>query len=167
MSMAIKPAGSGPAQGIDPSKMASKMMRDLDPDNSGSVNKDKFVSTLTDKGVSSADATKMYESIDTKKTGSITKSDIASAINSGSLKPPAGGPPPGGAGRAHGAGGGRPGGSEGAGEASSSSETYEAADVNKDGTVSAEEALLYSLKSESSASKPATDALGKNVDTKV
>ena len=56
--------------------MASKMMTDLDPNNSGSVSKDKFVSALTAKGVSSADATKVYDSIDTKSTGSITKSDI-------------------------------------------------------------------------------------------
>ena len=43
---------------------------------------------MTAKGVSSADATKVYDSIDTKSTGSITKSDIESAITSGSLTPP-------------------------------------------------------------------------------
>lgn len=174
MSMSINAAGSGATQSFDPSKMASrmasKMMSDLDPDNTGSVSKDKFVSTLTAKGVSSADATKMYDSIDTKKTGSITKSDIESSIKSGSLKPPAGAPS-GGAGRPQGSGGAeapaKSGASAGASQAgsSTSSKTYEAADTNQDGTVSSEEALLYSLKSESSASKSATNALGKNIDT--
>lgn len=172
MSMSVSATGSGNVQGFDPgkmaSRMASKMMGDLDPNNTGSVSKDNFVSSLTAKGLSSADATKMYDSIDTKKTGSITKSDIESAIKSGSLKPPAAAPP-GGAGKAHGAGGAKSGGAEGAGEAgaSTSSKTYEAADTNKDGTVSSEEALIYASKSESSASTSATSALGKNVDTKV
>jgi hypothetical protein len=172
MSMAIKAAGSGAAHGFDASKMASKiaskMMSDLDPDNTGSVSKDQFVSALTAKGVSSADATKMYDSIDTKKAGSITKSDIESAVKSGSLKPPAGGPA-GGSGRPHGPGGAGPGGPAGAGPAgsSASSKTYDAADTNEDGTVSSEEELLYALKSELSANKPATNALGKNIDTTV
>ncbi len=172
MSISVNAAGSGTVQGFDPSKMASKiaakMMRDLDPNNTGSVSKDTFISALTAKGVSSADATKQYDAIDTKKTGSITKSDIETAIKSGSLKPPAGGPA-GKPGRAHGHGGGESGGAKGAGEAASgsSSKTYDAADTNKDGTVSSEEALLYALKSEASASKPASDSLGKNVDTKV
>lgn len=179
MSMSINAAGSGNMQGFDPSKMASnmasKMMSDLDPNNSGSVTKDKFVSALTAKGVSSAEAIKMYDSIDTKSTGSITKSDIESAIKSGSLKPPSGGPS-GGAGRPHGPGGagapGGSGGSTGASQAgsSTSSKSYEAADTNHDGTVSSEEAALYALKhpsDESSASKPATNVLGKTIDTKV
>lgn len=173
MSMSVNAAASGNMQGFDPSKMASrmasKMMSDLDPSNSGTVTKDKFISTLTAKGVSSADATKMYDSIDTKKTGSITKSDIESAIKSGSLKPPAGGPS-GGAGRPHGPGG--PGGSTGASQAgsSTSAKSYEAADTNQDGTVSSEEAALYALKhpsDQSSGSKPSTNVLGTNIDTKV
>jgi len=178
MSMAINATSSGNMPGFDPSKMASmmasKMMSDLDPNNSGTVTKDKFVSTLTAKGMSSTDATKMYYSIDTKGTGSITKSDIESAIKSGSLKPPAGGPP-GGAGRSHGArSAGAAGGSAGSAGASKtgssdSSKSYEAADTNQDGTVSSLEAAIYSLKHrsvESSASKSATTVIGKTVDTK-
>jgi len=151
--------------------MATKMMSDLDPENTGSVTKDKFLTALTSKGVSSADATKMYDSIDTKNTGSITKSDIESAIKSGGLKAPAGAPS-GGAGRALGTGaaGAPAGGAGGASEAgsSTSSKSYEAADTNQDGTVSSEEAALYSLKhasDESSVSKLATNVLGKNIDT--
>ena len=151
MSMSVNAIGNGSARGFNPSQMASmmasKLMSDLDPNNTGSVTKDQFMSALTAKGVSSADASKMYDSIDTKKTGSITKSDIVSAIKSGSLKPPAGGPPGGVAG-AHGPGGaGAPGGPGGARSASqsgssTSSQTYAAADINHDGTVSPEEAAL-------------------------
>lgn len=170
MSMSVSATGSSTVQGFDKSKMAStiasKMMSDLDPDNTGSVTKDKFVSALTSKGVSSADATKQYDAIDTNKTGSIKKSDIESAIKSGSLKPPAGGPA-GGAKRPPESGSAQAGGSAGASQASSSSssKTYEAADTNEDGTVSSAEALLYAVKSESSASKTATSAIGKNIDT--
>lgn len=88
MSMSISSVGSGSSGGFDPSMMASKMMNDLDPNNTGNVTKDQFVSGLTAKGMTTADATKMYDSIDTKKAGSITKSDIETAIKTGNLKPP-------------------------------------------------------------------------------
>src|SRR5665647_641608 len=130
MSMSISSVGSGSSGGFDPSKMASmmasKMMNDLDPNNTGKVTKDQFISTLTAKGVSSTDATKMYDSIDSKGSGSITKSDIETAIKNGNLKPPSGGPQ----GGTRGAGA-----PDGAGGASSSSKNYDAADTNKDGVV--------------------------------
>ena len=181
MSLSISPAGIGSGGGFDPSKMASKMasrmMGDLDPNNTGKVTKDQFVSELTAKGVSSADAAKMFDSIDSKKTGSIGKSDIEAAIKNGNLKPPSGGPrgagKPGGPGGAAGAG--KPRGSGGAGGAgksggsSSTSTKYAAADTNQDGVVSDQEALVYSLKhvsvSTTAGTKTDSSALGKNVDT--
>jgi hypothetical protein len=153
------------------SKMASKMMNDLDPNNTGKVTKDQFVSGLTAKGVSTADATKMYDTIDTKKTGSIGKSDIEAAIKSGNLKPPSGGPPggPRGAGGPGGAGKpGGPGGAGGAGGASNSSQTYAAADTNKDGVVSGQEAAVYAISHPSAVATESTKTdpskLGQNVD---
>jgi hypothetical protein len=176
MSISISSIASGGSSSFDPSKMASKiaskMMSELDPNNTGKVTKDQFVSALTTKGVSSTDATKMYESIDTQGSGSITKSDIETAIKAGNLKPPSGGPQggpdgaggSGGAGKSRGAGG--PAG--GAGGASSSSKTYDAADTNQDGVVSAQEAAVYALKhtSASSTENTKTDPskLGKSVD---
>ena len=156
--------------GFNPSKMASKMaekmMSDFDPNNTGKVTKDQFMSGLTAKGVSSADATKMYSSIDTKGTGSITKSDIETAIKNGNLKPPSGGPQ----GGTRGAGA-PPGGAGAPGGASSSSKTYDAADTNKDGVVSAQEALIYALKQSTSSatenSKTDPSKLGNNVDKQV
>lgn len=169
MSMSISPAGNGSGGGFDPSKMASmmasKMMSDLDPNNTGKVTKDQFISGLTAKGVSSADATKMYDSIDTKKTGSIGKSDIETAIKNGNLKPPSGGPQ----GGPRGAGG--PGGAGKSGGASSSSTTYAAADTNQDGVVSAQEAAIYAMKhpsvSTTDSTKTDPSKLGKNVDKMV
>jgi len=176
MSMSISSIGSG-SGGFDPSKMASmmasKMMSDLDPNNTGKVTKDQFVSGLTAKGVSTADATKMYDSIDTKKTGSITKSDIETAIKNGNLKPPSGGPQggprgaggPGGSGKSGGPGGG---GASGTGGASNSSQTYAAADTNKDGVVSAQEAAIYAISHPSTVATDSTKTdpskLGQNVD---
>ncbi len=170
MSMSINPVGNSNSNGFDPSKMASvmasKMMKDLDPNNTGKVTKDQFVSGMTGKGVSSADATKMYDAIDTKKTGSIGKSDIEAAINNGNLKPPSG--PQGGA-RGPGKHGGGPGGpGEKSGSANSSSTTYAAADTNQDGVVSVQEAAIYAVKhpSVTTTDNTKTDLskLGKNVD---
>lgn len=140
----------GISGGFDPTKMASmiasKMMSDLDPNNTGKVSKDQFVSAMTAKGLSSTDATKMYASIDTKGTGSITKSDIESAVKNGNLKPPSGGP----RGAPSGAGGaGGPGGAGGAGQKGGSAATstkYDKADLNQDGTVTSLEKMMYEIK---------------------
>ena len=169
MSMSISSVGNGISGGFDPSKMASKiaskMMSDLDPNNTGKVTKDQFISGLTAKGVSSADATKMYDAIDTKKLGSIGKSDIEAAIKDGKLKPPSGAPQ-GGPRKAGGHGGaGKSGG------ASDSSTTYVAADTNQDGVVSAVEAAIYALKHPSTSTTESTKTdpskLGNKVDVTV
>lgn len=172
MSLSISPVGSGSGGGFDPSKMASKiaskMMSDLDPDNTGKVTKDQFISGLTAKGVSSADATKMYDAIDTKKTGSIGKSDIEAAVKNGNLTPPSGSPQggSGGAGKPNGAGGAGGGGKSGG--ASSSSTSYAAADTNQDSVVSTQEAAIYAMKhpsvSTSDSTKTDPSKLSKNLD---
>lgn len=167
MSISISSVAGGSSSSFDPSnmatKMAAKMMNDLDPNNTGKVTKEQFISALTAKGVSSADATKMYDSIDTKGSGSITKSDIETSIKNGNLKPPSAdqqGGAPSGAGK-----------SGGAGDTSSSSQTYEAADTNKDGVVSAQEAAIYAIKHPSGSTTQSANTdqskLGKNVDRMV
>jgi hypothetical protein len=152
-------------------KMANQMMSDLDPNHTGKVTKDQFISGLASKGVSSADATKMFDAIDTKKTGTIDKSDIETAVKNGNMKPPSGGPQ----GGPRGAGGaGKPGGAGGAGVegksggTSSTSTNYAAADANQDGVVSAQEDALYAMKHPSipntDSTKTSPTKLGKNVD---
>jgi hypothetical protein len=137
------------------SRIASKMMTDLDANKDGGIDKKEFVTGLTSKGVSAEDAGKMFDAVDTRKTGSIDKADIESAVKSGALKPPAGGRPPGGP-RGPSAGGGN-------------AQSYDPADTNKDGTVTAQEALLYSMKHPSNPKLQSTDPgnLGNNVDKKV
>ena len=171
MSMSISAVCSGRGGGFDPSKMASMMANDLDPNNTDKVTKDQFVSGLTAKGVTTADATEMYDSIDTQKTGGITKSNIETAIQNGKLKPPSGAPQgdprsAGGPGESGKSGG--PGGAGGAGGASISSQTYAAADTIKDGAVSPQGAAIYARShpspapTESTKTKPSN--LGQNVD---
>ncbi len=161
MAMTIVGAGSAAGAGAgDPAKMAShiasRMMRDLDSNKDGSLDKSEFVQGLTSKGVSATDAEKTFDAIDTQKTGSISKADIEAAVKSGVVKPPPGGRAPAGA-------GGPP---PGCGAASKS---YDAADTNKDGTVSAQEALVYSIKNPSDTDNSTTDLakLGNNVDESV
>ncbi|MYN17518.1 EF-hand domain-containing protein [Rugamonas sp. FT107W] len=178
MTTAISGVSSGSTQAttFDPAKgaarFAAKVFTDLDADKDGKVNKDEFVSGLESKGVSADDATKQFDAIDTQKNGSITQSDLETAIKSGSFAPPrpngggeAGGPggPQGGqhAEGARGAGGGG-GGAGGVSSSGSSSKTYEAADTNKDGTVSAQEQLVYSIAHPDKTSD--ASKIGNNVD---
>ncbi|GJJ02674.1 hypothetical protein RugamoR64_32120 [Duganella rhizosphaerae] len=178
MTTAISGASSASTQAttFDPAKgaarFAAKVFTDLDADKDGKVNKDEFVSGLEKKGVSADDATKQFDAIDTQKNGSITQSDLETAIKSGTFAPPRPSGDAGGAGGAQGAQGGQgAGGARGAGggggaggvsSASSSTTTYEAADTNKDGTVSAQEQLVYSI----AHPDKTTDAskIGNNVD---
>jgi Ca2+-binding EF-hand superfamily protein len=164
MSTSISAIGNGSAPAADPaaraSRIAAKMMKDLDTNQDGSIDKKEFVTGLTAKGVSAADAAKQFDAIDTQKTGSISKADIATAIQSGALKPPAGGRPAGGGDKD---GGGKPGGAGGA-----ATKTYDPADTNQDGKVSEQEALVYSQK-QAQQTLQTTDPskLGSNVDQTV
>jgi len=162
-------SGSTPSSTFDPAKgaarFAAKVFGDLDADKDGKVNKDEFVSGLESKGVSADDATKQFDVIDTQKSGSITQSDLETAIKSGTFappKPPAGTGGPGGA--AGHQGGARP--AEGAGGVSSASnatKTYESADSNEDGAVSAQEQLVYD-NSHPSAKTSDSSKIGSNID---
>ena len=171
--MSISGIGSG--GGFDVSKMAStiasKMVKNLDTNSDGTLDKNEFVAGLTANGVSAADAAKQFDSIDTKKTGKITQADIESTIKNSIANggpPPGGksGPPPGGAP----AGGSAKGGTGQAGaSSSSSSKTYDKMDLNQDGTVTSIEEMTYELKhlnASSSDNKTTTQQIGSNVNVK-
>lgn len=169
-------SGIGSPGGLDVSKMAStiasKVVKNLDSNGDGTLEKKEFVAGLTANGISAADAAKQFDSIDTKKTGKISQTDIESAIKSSIAKggPPPGGkngpPPGGGAAGGHGPGGaGQTGGS-----ATTSTKTYDKEDINQDGTVTSAEALVYALKhpaEASSSNKTPTEKPGSNVNVKV
>ena len=134
--------------GFDVSKMASKIVKDLDANGDGGVDKSEFTKGMSAKGMSTDDAANKFDSIDTKKTGKITQSDIEVDLSTNA--PPAGGakgPPPRGAGPKSG------GASQG-----SSATTYDVKDTNKDGKVSAMEELVYEIKVASKESSKTTDA---------
>jgi EF hand len=163
MSNAIGAVTVKGARGVDPGRMAartaSRMMDELDTNKDGKVDKREFVSAMTAKGMTEEDAIKQFDAIDTQKTGSINKADITSAIRSGALKPPPGGRPPAGA---RPAGGPPPAGGN-------ASQSFAPADTNKDGTVDAQEAFVYSLMHEVKPNVETTDTskLGSNVDETV
>jgi Ca2+-binding EF-hand superfamily protein len=142
-------SGIGRSGGFDISKMASTIASDMvkkfDANGDGSIDKKEFVSGLAAKGVSADVAAKQFDSIDAKKTGKINQTDIESAIKAGKGGPPPGGRPPGGM---------PPGGAGKAGASStaSSSKTYDKKDLNQDGTVTAEEELIYDLKNSAATS---------------
>jgi Ca2+-binding EF-hand superfamily protein len=143
--------------------MAARMMQQFDTNKDGSLDKAEFTAGLAAKGVPADEAAKRFDSIDTKGSGKITQGDIEAAIKAGAGKAarPAGGPREGG----HARGGG--GGAHGAEKASSGSSTttYEAADTNKDGTVSATEEMLYSMTHpDAAASSTAKPRIGSLID---
>jgi Ca2+-binding EF-hand superfamily protein len=152
------PGAGAPDASKFASKIAAKMMNELDANKDGSIDKKEFVTGLQAKGVSAADAGKMFDAVDTKKTGSVGQGDIETAVKNGTLKPPPGARPPEGGGKPAGGGGGGDGGS---------STAYDAADTNRDGTVSSLEALVYSMKhpTDTKHQKTSPASLGKNVNT--
>jgi hypothetical protein len=148
-------SGIGSARGFDlsqmASEMASRMVKDLDTNGDGSIDKAEFTAGLTAKGISADEAAKRFDSINTNGTGKITQSDIESSIKTsggkvpapvggGKAAPPAGGPPAGSAAKS------------GRSSKSSDSASYDPKDTNQDGTVSTAEELAYDLKHPAEAS---------------
>jgi hypothetical protein len=147
-------SGISSAGGVSPSNMATKIMKDIDANGDGSVDKAEFTKAMASHGVSEADAAKKFDSIDTKNTGKITQSDIEADIKN-NVKAGGGapnGPPPGGAGKAGGA-------------SQTSTTSYDVKDTNKDGSVSAMEALVYEIK-HASQSTSKTSEVDSNEATK-
>ncbi|MCH8617486.1 EF-hand domain-containing protein [Undibacterium sp. TS12] len=164
--------GAGGARAFDPSAFSARIVKKFDSNGDGSLDKDEFVKGLTAKGISAEDAAKKFDEIDTQKTGKITQADIEADIKSHKGDRPHGGKPPEGAPPAGGPGGaGNAGGASGA----SSTKTYDAKDLNKDGTVSAAEELVYEITQAVQSAKATTSSstvsatsssqkLGNNVD---
>lgn len=169
-------SGIASSNAYDPSTLAAgiatKVVKQLDSDQDGSVTKSEYVSGLTSQGISTEEAGKQFDSLDEKQAGAIGQSEIESAIKvtlsqegiaasqTEAAAPADTGAPPAG-------GGGGGGGSASATTSSSSDETYDPADANEDGTVSELEQLLYSLthaETESSSTPTSSESLGNTVD---
>lgn len=143
-------SGIGSSSGFD----FSKMVKNLDSNKDGSVDKQEFVASAKTNGISEEDASKQFDKIDTQKTGKITQSDLEADFKaqaaSGKKAPPA---------SAQAAG------SSGQTSTSSTDTTYDKKDANKDGTVTAQEEILYNIKhpAEITTNKTASQ-VGENVD---
>ena len=160
---APRSSGADPAQRA--AQAAQRFMKALDANQDGSVAKQEFVDGLQAKGVSATDAALRFDAIDKAGSGQITKSDIETALKSGDIKPKdlgIGRGPPGGGKDGH--DGPPPPQGGGATGSASSAKQYDPADTNQDGTVSAQESLVYRLTQQATVTAANPDNVGTQVD---
>jgi hypothetical protein len=143
-------SGIGPSSGFDASKMASKIVKDLDKNGDGNIDKAEFTKGMTAKGMSENEAAKKFDSIDTKNTGKISQSDIETDIKSNVKQ----------GGSSH--GGHPPGVGKSGGATEGNTTSYDVKDTNKDGTVSAAEELVYEIKHATQSTLKTTEANSSN-----
>lgn len=155
----------------DPSKMVDDLFSKLDTTNKGYLEKSDLQSALSQSpGSASSSGTssspnvdEIFKKLDNNGDGKLTKSEMASGMSStaqagkGGGTPPPGGmpPPPSGSGGANSASGAS---STSSTQSSSTTKTYDSADTNQDGKVSAQEKLAYELKAQNSASTSSTSS---------
>ena len=126
--MSINSVSTG--SGFDRDKMAQAMFKKLDTNGDGKIDKSELQSaTKSGKGPS---ADELMSKADTNGDGSISLDELKSSMPTKPPGGPAGGP----------SGAGKPSGAA----STSTTKTYDAADTNKDGTVSASEEMTYLLK---------------------
>jgi Ca2+-binding EF-hand superfamily protein len=144
-------SGIGSQSGFDPTQMAVQFFKKADANGDGGIDKAEF-KTMLSQGpggqTGTTDTDKIFSEIDADGNGTISQAENENAMkkmgDQGGAPPS--GPPPGGMG------------GEGAqksgttGDSSSSSGTYDVKDANKDGKVSLEEEMAYTLKHPSSGS---------------
>ncbi len=142
-------------------KMAQELLRKLDTDKSGSIDKAEFsaaaqalASSSSSSTTNSSSATDIFSTLDTDSNGSMSTEELVASLKNmkppegkGDMPPPPGAmpPPP-------------PSDSSSTSESSSSSDIIDAMDTNQDGTVSIDELLaaLGDSKTDSSNKNNAT-----------
>ena len=133
----------------DPSKMVDDLFSKLDTTGKGYLTKSDLQSASTQLSgsdssnssgstSSSANVDELFKKLDANGDGNITKDELASG-----LKQLAGGTPPSGSGNANSTSSTN---GTSSTQSSSTSKTYDPADTNQDGTVSAQERIAYALK---------------------
>ncbi|MES2150873.1 MAG: EF-hand domain-containing protein [Pseudomonadota bacterium] len=158
--MSISPVGRPSA-----ADFAATIVKKFDTNGDGGVDKNEFIAGLAAKGVSAEEAGKRFDKIDINHVGKITQSDIETAIKANA---PKGAPQ---AGKHEGGHheGGKAGGAAPAG--GTQTKTYDPRDTNQDGTVSAQEQLLYQLSQTANSASvtstaPDSASVGTNIDVK-
>jgi hypothetical protein len=137
----------GGISGFDPTKMAETLFTKLDANKDGSIDKSEFLSSMSKMHGGSQRVEKLFSKIDSNGDGKIDATENLDALKKMAAHEhrPAGqmhGPAPEGGGASK---GGEAKGASGAGGSSSSSQVYDPRDTNKDGVVSLEEEIAYSL----------------------
>jgi len=125
-------------------KIGSDLVKKLDSNGDGSLDKNEFVSGLTASGVSASDASTQFDSLDTSKSGKLTESSIASAIEADAASRSSSSSSSSTSSSASAASGSSS--TASTSSSSSSNKVYDDKDLNKDGTVTTDEELLYDLK---------------------
>lgn len=170
----------GARQRPDASQMAENLFSKLDTQSKGYLEASDLASALgsNSSSTSSASAEEVFKSLDSDSDGKLTKTELSDGLKKvqdqlessfqamrtkgkGDMPPPP--PPQGGNGDAD---------SDTDSTSSSQSASYDPADTNKDGTVSATEALAYALSnssstsssSDASTSSSSTDTTASNTD---
>jgi hypothetical protein len=122
------------SSGFDRDKMAQTMFKKLDTSGDGKIDKSELEAAT--KGRKGPSADEIMSKADTNGDGAISLDELKSSMPTKPPGGPNGGPPPGGPG-----GPGKPSGDAPAAD----KKTYDSADSNKDGIVSASEAMMYVL----------------------
>lgn len=170
----------GARQRPDASQMADDLFSKLDTQNKGYLESSDLASALgsNSSSTSSASAEEVFKSLDSDSDGKLTKTELSDGLKKvqdqlessfqamrtkgkGDMPPP----PQGGNGDADSD-------TDSSSTSSSQSASYDPADTNKDGTVSATEALAYALSnssstsssSDASTSSSSTDTTASNTD---
>ena len=165
----------GARQRPDASQMAEDLFSKLDTQSKGYLEASDLASALgsNSSSTSSASAEEVFKSLDSDSDGKLTKTELSDGLKKvqdqlessfqamrtkgkGDMPPPP--PPQGGNGDADSD-------TDSSSTSSSQSASYDPADTNKDGTVSATEALAYALSNSSStSSSSSTDTTASNTD---
>ena len=155
--MNISGISSSSSQASIIAQMSERMMKKSDTNQDGSISRSELATSLEDApqakdGSAAPDAEALFTKIDSDGDGSITQSELEADMESqgaqmSSGAAPSGTPPAQG-------GGGAPASSS---SSTDSSKVYEAADTDKDGTVSVQEQMAYDLKHPEQAKQAAID----------
>jgi len=170
-----KTVSSGGVNGAHKRPDAEEVFKKMDANGDGSVSEQEFVSamvSISPQGANAADsadaqarAAAEFKKIDTNGDGSISESELAAGMKAHEAehqgRTPAASGGGSGSGSPHGAPPAVGSGSQAQGASSSSSQTYDPADTNKDGKVSEQEALAYAAKQ---AAQHAATAAAKSYD---
>jgi hypothetical protein len=168
-------------------RMADRMLKDLDTDGDGKISKSELLkasqaaASSSSSGSSSSSSTDsasldaLFTALDSDGDGSVSKAELSAFVEKTAPKeppsgaPPAGGPPPGGPpppmSGTDSASSSSSTDASGSTSATSTSATNDPADTDNDGTVSAQERMVYAYKQLMAALQSMSETASQNANT--